>query len=298
MNLEKVTEHAGPVLRGRAWAHAGPHALVCVWDKGLQWRQPWTRDSILRATLARWVVGCKTAEAWRTVGLGFGGLAVRWPEAVPPCEELRERLCTALGCYFAPRSPTQVIPDSSLRPRAYQRSASGGQDVVWQGGGPVRRRHDQGWRGLYLLLEILENSGEKKTDEIRHSWLGVNLDAPEDPPSPGKEAPVVCIRRPPTASHTGSCLPHLGREGLTPSEIVLETIVRWQTGGHSCSLREARTSPVLRGSTWCQTYPAPSSSGAQPGLQPVREILAQDRTGESAKDSGSLLQPRLPPCGR
>lgn len=51
VNLEKVTEHAGPVLRGRAWAHAGPHALVCVRDKGLQWRQPWTRDSILRATL-------------------------------------------------------------------------------------------------------------------------------------------------------------------------------------------------------------------------------------------------------
>lgn len=53
VNLEKVTEHAGPVLRGRAWAHAGPHALVSVRDKGLQWRQPWTRDSILRATLLR-----------------------------------------------------------------------------------------------------------------------------------------------------------------------------------------------------------------------------------------------------
>lgn len=53
VNLEKVTGHTGRVLRGRAWAHAGPHAFVCVRDKGLQWRQSWTRDSVLLATLLR-----------------------------------------------------------------------------------------------------------------------------------------------------------------------------------------------------------------------------------------------------
>ncbi|XP_075818506.1 uncharacterized protein LOC142844075 [Microtus pennsylvanicus] len=43
-------------------------------------------------------------------------------------------------------SPAQVTPDSSQLSRARQRSASGGQEVVWQGGGPVCRGHDQGWR--------------------------------------------------------------------------------------------------------------------------------------------------------
>lgn len=80
----------------------------------------------------------------------------------------------------------------------------------------------------------------------------------------------------------------MAREGLAPSEIVLEVT---STG------RQLLSSPVLRVSTWCQTYPAPRPSGAQSGLQPVRRILAQDRTGDSAKDSGSLLQPRLLPCG-
>ncbi|XP_021038445.1 uncharacterized protein LOC110310082 [Mus caroli] len=178
VNLEKVTEHAGPVLRGRAWAHAGPHTLVGVPDKGLQWRQPWTRDSILRATLAWWVVGCKTAEA-RSGGSGVWGLAVRWPEAVPRCEELRERLLTALGCFCAPRSPTQVTPDSSQRPWACQRSASGGQDVVWQGGGRVHRGQDQGWRGSYLLVEMLKRSGTKnlmKSDTAGWEWHRLLLD--------------------------------------------------------------------------------------------------------------------------
>ncbi|XP_076412619.1 uncharacterized protein LOC107401614 [Peromyscus maniculatus bairdii] len=51
VNLEKVTGHAGRVLRGRAWAHAGRHAFACVPDKGLQWRQSWTRDSVPLATV-------------------------------------------------------------------------------------------------------------------------------------------------------------------------------------------------------------------------------------------------------
>lgn len=147
VNLEKVTEHAGPVLRGRAWAHAGPHALICVRDKGLQWRQPWTRDSSLRATLAWWVLGCKTAEAGRAAGPGFGASPCAGQRPFHPAKSCGERLRTALGCSRAPRSPTQVTPDSSQRPRACQRSASGGQDVVWQGGGRVRRGHGQGWRG-------------------------------------------------------------------------------------------------------------------------------------------------------
>ncbi|XP_060244869.1 uncharacterized protein LOC110545021 [Meriones unguiculatus] len=186
VNLEKVTGHAGRVLRGRAWAHAGRHALVCVRDKGLQWGQSWTRDSILRATLLpggsldarlpkpgepkRWVPGLGPRRA-----LAGGRSALRRVAGAAP-------RCPRLFC--APRSWRESPPDSSQRPRARQRqrSASRGREVAWQGGGPVHRGLDQGWRGLYLLVMILENSGSDKWMKPDAAALGVNMEAPESLP--------------------------------------------------------------------------------------------------------------------
>ncbi|GAB1299697.1 hypothetical protein APTSU1_001493400 [Apodemus speciosus] len=106
--------------------------------------------------------------------------------------------------------------------------------------------------GLYLLLEILENSGEKKIDEIRHSWLGVNLDAPEDPPPQGKEAPVVCIRRPPpTASHTGT-----GLLATSP--------------GDSWNSTTMSSSEIRSGTSQSDTVMMPSG----PTIQPAATVIA------------------------
>lgn len=124
----------------------------------------------LFCVVGRWMQDCRNPES-RSCGYGTRGLAVRSPAAVPTCEELRELIRAALRCSRAPRSPAQVTPDSSQRSRARQRSSSRGQEVVWQGGGPVCRGHDQGWR--------------------EHGCL------------PGKEKPVTCIRRPRRTSYTG-----------------------------------------------------------------------------------------------
>ncbi|XP_029403729.1 uncharacterized protein LOC115065687 [Mus pahari] len=176
VNLEKVTEHAGRVLRGRAWAHAGPHALVGVRDKGLQWRQPWTRDSILRVTLAWWVVGCKTTEARRAVGPGFG---------VSPCAGQRP-FHPAKSCGSCSALPWAVPARPGAQRKSPRTSASG------RGHASAALAAAKTWSGR--AVDVCAAGMIK---------VGENLDASKDlspPPQESKHLP--CVSEDPLQPHT------------------------------------------------------------------------------------------------
>lgn len=79
--------------------------------------------------------------------------------------------------------------------------------------------------------------------------------------TPQESKHLACVSEDPLWPHTqvAVCPTWAEKGSLHQTQTQRRLCAGKQEATQSCSFREARASPVLRGSTWCQIYPTLSS---------------------------------------